>query len=343
MCLGKQAVGIDIADNSIEIAQVKMSFGKPKVISLGRVILADSIVEFGRIKNAEKLSLALKETLSLAKPHAIKIKDIVFGLPERQVFLSHFHLPPHERKKREAMILEEILVNIPVVEKDLVYSFRVLSENKDGLEILVAGSKKSVVFEWQDFFKKNSLNVKIFDIEMLAAFRDLFSALPEKPVCVIDIGTTTSFLGIFDKAGLRYERVINCAGNNFTSAVAQAEDLDAKKAEVEKIKFGLNSKHKKAAEALMAEVKYIAEEIKTTLAFFKKQNNIDVAEIVLVGGSSQLIGLDKYLAQILKLPVSIGSVSPVGKKAPLEYIEAIGLALRALDNSWDKKDPEISL
>jgi len=341
MCLGKRAVGIDIADNSIEVAEVTMSFSKSKVRSLGRVVLENGLVEFGRVKNAEKLGLALKEILKTAKPYPIKAKDIVFGLPERQVFLRNFILPPHERKKRDGLILEEILTNIPVAEKDLVFSYRILNENKEGIEILVAGSNKTVVGEWRDFFKKNNLNVKIFDIEMLANFRDLFFTTLENPVGVVDMGTTTSFFGIFDKTGLRYERVINCAGNNFTNAIAKAEDLDVKKAELEKIKFGLNSKSKKVLAALAAEIKYISEEIKNTLAFFKQQNGAEVKEIVLVGGSSQLIGLDKYLEQVLKIPVSVGSARPAGKKAPLEYIEAIGLALRDLDKSWDKKDPEI--
>ena len=39
--------------------------------------------------------------------------------------------------------------------------------------------EKNIIFEWNDFFKENGLNIEIFDIESLATFRGMFDDFPE--------------------------------------------------------------------------------------------------------------------------------------------------------------------
>lgn len=342
MCLfGKKYVGLDIADGSLEVAMVKDAFGRGKVFSLGRTKIEVGIVEKGRIKDSAKLALAIEEVMAKAKPEAIKIKEINFGLPESQTFIRHAYLPVHNHKERQGLIEKELLENIPISKNDLIYSYRVLKETKEGIEILIVASRKEIVEEWLKFFKSLKLETKNLDIEILATFRDLFTNLPKEPVMVLDIGSTTTLVGIFDEHGLHYEYIINIAGNDFTQTIAKAMDLDFVKAEAEKIKSGLKSHNKKVVGALEIELAKITEEIKQSFVDYKTETGRAVAEIVLVGGSSMLIGLVEYFSKALGLTVEIGKARSVNEKTPLFYIEAIGLALRGIEKHWDRTDPDI--
>ncbi len=85
----------------------------------------------------------------------------------------------------------------------------------------------------------------------------------------------------------------------------------------------------------------IIDEITDTVAYFEKNSGKKIKSAVLVGGSSQMTGLLDYFATKTKLPTTIGFSQLNRQKSPLEYIEAIGLALRALVPSWGLRDPEI--
>ena len=343
MLFSKKAVGLDIADNTIEIAEVKGSGVGVKVLNLSRISLEPGIVERGRIKDEGKLVEAINKVFKEAKPKTITDRKVIFGLPESQVFLHNFILEPHSKKERRNLIENEIKTSIPIEESDLVYEFRVLRDDKKGVEVLVAGASKEVVREWLLFFKKAKIEVEVLDIEILASWRDLFQTLPKEPVCIVDIGASTSYLAIFDKDGLHHEQIISKAGNNFTANVATAAKLDEKKAETEKIKNGLKSKNKKVVEVLQKELDSIVKEVQISLDYFKKKTGSEVQKIVLIGGSSQMKGLDKYFEENLKLPVQIGSSKSANEKVPLEYIESIGLAMRGINNKWNDKDPAIPM
>ena len=97
----KRAIGLDIADHTIEIVELQKNFGKVKVRGLGRVKLKTDVVERGRIKDKEKLTQAIRDAASQAKPNKIIGKKIVFGLPECQVYTHIFSLSITEKVKEE--------------------------------------------------------------------------------------------------------------------------------------------------------------------------------------------------------------------------------------------------
>lgn len=342
MCFfGKKYIGLDIADGSIEAVLVKEAWGQAKLISLGRVILPSGLVRKGHIVDREKLAAAVKEVLSGAKPKAITKGELCFGLPESQTFLHHFYLPAADSKQKQELIEKELLENVPIEKNDLVYSYRILSTVNEKIEILVVASKREVVNEWLKFFKELKWVIKSFDIEILATFRNLFGSLPKEPVMLLDVGSSTTFVGIFDEFGLHHEYVINKAGDYFTAAIAKAADCDSPKAEDEKIKFGLKSRDKKVVKALESELDLIIAEIKQSLLAYQTENNKAIGSIVLVGGSSLLPGLSEYFSKALELAAEVGVARMYEGKMPLLYTEAIGLTLRRIERHWDKTDPDI--
>ena len=155
----KKSIGIDIADNSVEIVELYKNNGKIEILKLKRINLELGIVESGRIKNIEKLVQIVKKILL-----EIGIKKgnerVFFSLPESQVYTKILEINVFNNKGLKNVIQKEARTLIPISEDDLFYTYKVLDDfndkNKVVTVLLIATSKK-VIFEWQEFFNKIQL------------------------------------------------------------------------------------------------------------------------------------------------------------------------------------------
>ncbi|MEK7625413.1 MAG: pilus assembly protein PilM, partial [Patescibacteria group bacterium] len=126
--LNKKSIGLDIADRTMELAEIESSDSDFKVLNLISANLSEGIVENGQIKDKVKLAEAVKLLFSDAKSKPLSSRKIVFALPESQVFLRNFALGAHDKKNRDELARREALLSVPIREDDLVFSYRVISE-----------------------------------------------------------------------------------------------------------------------------------------------------------------------------------------------------------------------
>lgn len=340
----KKAIGLDIADHTIEVVELTKEGTKINVTSTGRTQLAPGVVERGEIKNADRLTEVLKSLFENAQPQPIKPAGVIFGLPGSLVYTHVFSIGPHEKEKRLGLISEEAQSHIPLPSDDLIYSYQIISEKGDKAEIfLVAISRKAFV-SWQDFFRTANIKIDAFDIEALAIYRGIFSKQVKLPVCIIDLGSVTTNINIFDEAGIRYSHTLNIGGDAMTAEVARALSVkDLNKAEKEKRKEGLTKPGEKVCNALVKVLEPIVMESNTAFSYLKSQTESSVKELILVGGSSLLSGLPEYFNVNLNIPARLGKpVIIISEDDGLLYLESIGLALRNLESRWNDQ-PTFSL
>ena len=361
-----QSIGLDIADRSIAVVALTETDDSFELTNRGRIELPSGVVERGIIKDEKRLSDAVRDAFAKAELDPFDAQtEIVFALPESQVYFHFFDLPMERLAEREELVRATALNSIPLSADDLLYSYKILSENNQKMEILMTAASRKVAATWRDFFGKIKLSVsETFDIEALAVRRGLFLAPPITPVCVIDIGAVTTGINIFDAHGLRYAYSVLAAGDTFTHEIAKVMKISWEEAENLKISLGLSKENNSILSTLVKTLEPVRDEIKTALNYFKDKTGERISEIILVGGSSQLKGLVDYLAINLDLPVRLGepvialerrpklkgkTAKRSVKSAPLEanndfyYIEAIGLARRALPGWWGSSDPSIVL
>ncbi|MFH1451452.1 MAG: pilus assembly protein PilM, partial [bacterium] len=341
--LKAKSVGIDIADQTIEIIELDGRGEEANVTSKSQVVFESGVVEKGRIINEEKLAQIVKKTLKSAKPTPIRAKKIIFGLPESQVYIQIITLPSHQKKDREALIKLKANKNIPLAEDDLLFAYKITAESETECEALLVATSKKIVEEWQQFFQKIELEIEVFDIESLATFRGLFLRLPKIPICIVDIGAATTNIAIFDSKGLRYSRTINFAGNFFTAEIAKYLRIKIATAEEKKKTIGLTKTNTRVFPILIKSLETVVSEVRVVIDYFKEKTGENIAEVFLVGGSSKLKGIADYFATNLGLPVRNGKSSLTKEDIPLEYIEATGLAFRGLDKEWSQKTPTINI
>lgn len=334
-----RSVGLDIADRSVEVVELAGRASSPHITALGRVVLPQGVVERGLIKDRPALAIAVREALRGAetatgrrkKSQGISPRQVVFGLPDSQVYIHFFSCPwanvPKGDAALGAMVLVEAREHIPLEESDLIISYKVLGRTDTGLDFLVAGTSRKLLDDWQRFFTELGLTAE-FDLETIATFRGIFPESVERPVMVIDCGAVTTMLAVFDKNGLRYSRTLLTGGESLTTAVAKTLKVDHNVAEEKKHEIGILDPESQIFTILLRELAPLKDEIKATIDHYERWSGQKIHGLLLTGGGSQLRGLADYLRSNLELPAGVAR-SPFVKQ-PIVYLEAIGLALGGL-------------
>ncbi|MBU1132011.1 pilus assembly protein PilM [Patescibacteria group bacterium] len=344
----KKSIGLDIGDRTINVVELISSGGKMQVSSIGHVEMPVGIVERGRIKNEARLAKYIDQAFATAIPQALIPKKVIFGLPKSQIYSHPFTVPIHSEDDRDDLVAQEVKASIPLEEDDCTFSYKVIGEDEDEVELLVIAASRQVVAEWHEFFEKMKLDVDVFDVEALAAFRGLFEAGVENPVCIVDIGAEETSIDIFNDEGLKSSFAVDVAGKDFTRAVARFLKIKFAAAEQQKRRIGLSKPGEQIFPVLVKALEPILKEVKQAIKYFQEKNNEKVEKIILVGGSARLRGIADYFSTNLKLPAELGESDllagdgTINKKEALEYIQSAGLALRGLDKDWEARDVAMS-
>ncbi|MEK7585058.1 MAG: pilus assembly protein PilM [Patescibacteria group bacterium] len=318
------AVGIDIADRSIEAAEIVRRGGKLKVLALGRQSLPVGVVERGVIKDKIKLAAALKLVLNLAKPKPILPERVYFGLPESQVYLHSFTLPKEGAKNLEELIRQQALEHVPLEAADLIFTYKLLGSESGGNRYLLAATSREVLTSWRDFFHDFGLEVK-FDLETLAWHRSL-GPLAARTVALVDFGAVATSVAVFDERGLRYTRTFAYGADALTQDLTRTLKMSAETAEKAKEDVGLVDSDSQIFTILLNGLIPLRDELKVTLDYYASLTGTAVEAVYLAGGGSELRGLADYLKSNLEVSVAVARSAFLNQT--LVYLESLGLALK---------------
>ncbi len=310
--LNRKIFGLDISDHSIEALMLKKRiFGKPKVYSYARSILRSEIVSNGIIKDAKKLEENIVKLIYSAKPRLFRTPYCILSLPESQIFTAIFKLPAglrhDEIKKTIPYKAEEV---IPFESTEIYFDFKVIKKQGATQEVFYAAVLSKVVDSYVRVLKNVGLKPVAFDLESVSLAKALLkNGKKLQGKILLDIGARTSNLSIFDQSGIRQSLIIKVAGNRFTKAVAKGLGIAEKLAEEQKIKNGLDEKNQKpkALTALKSELNKIISEVKKVVDYYQLENQRQIDEVILAGGSALMPGIEKYFFDSLKIKTSIGN------------------------------------
>jgi len=345
----KRVIGIDIDDRSIEIALLEKAEGKPRIISLGRIVMDFGVVENGIIKNEKKLSKLLIKVFNRAQPQSLNLKSeklkgtsFIFSLSVSKVYtqIFDFNINSSELSKNEfeqtllSGIDQKVKSYIPLEPSNLLYSYKILRKSDSKTKVLIVATDKKNTRDWFRFFKKNNIIIDFFDVEALALFRGLLVKEQKLPVCVVDIGASNTLISVFDKTGLYYSYSLDIAGDNLTEELVRKMKVRYNQGENLKEKYGLADPSKKVFPILIKVLEPVVKEIGVAIDFYKKNAKKDIKGVIMVGGTSKLRGLSDYLSTNLDVKIWSGNSVLVKQKTPLEFIEAIGLALGGLSKKY---------
>ncbi len=371
LTLNPEAFGIDISDLSLKLIKLKKKSDGLALASFGRRDIKPGIIKGGRIKNETGLVKVIRKAINNVEGEKIKTNYVIASLPEEKAFLQIIKMPKMEKEEIESAIRFEAENYIPVPLHKVYLDFQIISplnSKQSYLEVLLAAMPKEIVDGYVSCFKKAGLQIKALEVDSISIARALIKqGKSPAPVLLIDLGSAMTGFMIFKNNSLRFTSSIPISGQKFTEAVSRALELDIKKAEKLKIKYGLKGPERihlkgkrnekrfrkeiiceeRIFEALIPILTDLIEQTNAYLDYYQSheftnhisKNGERVEKIILSGGGANLKGLSNFLSLELKTLtqsgnpwINISKEIEMPLEESLKYTTAIGAALRGITN-----------
>lgn len=350
---GSFAFGLDISDFSIKLAQLKKKRQGFDLTSFNRVSVPEGVIKEGEIKKEKELIKIIKKTVAEVKGEEIRTPYVVCSLPEQHSFVKIIQLPKMKLSEIREAVKWETEANIPLSLEEVYLDWQVVPSKiiSDRLDILINAVPKNLVNKYLEVLKAADIEPIIFEVESVATARSLIkNESTPKPLLIIDLGfNRTSFI-IFAGYSIRFTSSILISNQQMISDIAKKLNIGQQKAQDLKFKIGLDKEKEKGRvfNALIPTLTDLVDKIKDYITFYKVHDHLkadhrkEISKILLCGGGAYLKGLPDYLANRLKIPVSLGNpwinilsssskIPAIPHKESLAYSTALGLALRGTE------------
>jgi type IV pilus assembly protein PilM len=323
----EQVIGLNISDFSAEAVILEKASSHWKVYSFSRFRLSPGIVENGQILQAEKLKEELKKLFAQAQPHPMKASSVFLSLPDSHVFARVLSLPKTLRHKDLLLAAQNKAEEfVPEDTNNLIATFKVLPLNNGQAEVFYAAAKKDLVLSWANFFEDMNLDVIGITMESISSLAGLADQSKQETALLLDIGSRTTIASIFDKDGIKDSIVIQVAGNSLTDAIAAKLGISHLAAEEKKQQIGMDASidQGEIMWIIQGQLQPVADELKKFITFHEENTGQKIKNLLLIGGTSQTKGIEKYFGSNLNLTVlTPETIVDYNKFKLAEYLQAV--------------------
>jgi type IV pilus assembly protein PilM len=301
--------------------------------------------------DTEQLADALRH---LMREHGIAASTANIAVAGSAVVVRCVKLPKMSESALRKSIKFEAGKYVPSSIDDSYIEFEILGDTDEGkMDVLVVAAPKEMVESRVTAIRLAGLDTEIVDIEGFALYRSLVEFAGDSPytdqtIALVDMGAAHTHISVVSNGQFALARSIPIAGATLTDALqtyfrTTAEEAEAAKYALDFAALANNdseAKENAALRLLQPIVDELVREIRRSVNYYQTQQTDSVASpvgcILLSGGSSQLPGIDAYLAHKLGLSCdAIGvwssprlSLNTGGDGGGHEYGVATGLAMR---------------
>ncbi len=315
-------MGIDIGTSSIKIVELDKKSGRFSLSNYGIFELKGIEQPGSPDMDSEKwqsilrmpdkeISEGIMQLLKAAKMSSV---GAVVSIPSFSTFATVIEMPyvsnedlaralPFEAKKYVPIPLDEVVLDWSIVG---VADGTKAEAGPSTVEVFLAAVSKEETARYQTIIKNASLELKALELENAALIRGLLGN-DLSPTAVVNIGGRSTSIIIVNRG---YERVghnYEIGGFEITKAISQSLGVNLEKAEELKRKFGLKKTQENIInESMTSLIDMMVFETKKTIANYEESKKEKIANIVLVGGLTNMPGFGDYFKEKIGRDVVIG-------------------------------------
>lgn len=332
--MGKNVIGIDISDFSIEAIALDKSRSGFSIDAYSRFRLSPDIVEDGKVLNPDRLKEAIEKMLSHSLPHSMENYDkVVLSVPESVIFSEVISLPKNIKEKDlKKIALNKAEESVPESMDNLISVTKILPSTDNHHHVFYAGAKIDVVKSLVGVFNDLNMDIQAIVPEAISSFAGLKKIDSKQTFLLLDLGARTTVASIFSNNCLCSSINVAIAGDNITKAIASKLNISYNAAEEKKVRIGLNSDGDGETMLIVqGQLQPLLDELKIYVQYWENSHNKKIDQVFLVGGLAQMKGADRYFGENLGIPTQLGESFVDESKFPegvnfSKYINAIGLA-----------------
>jgi len=339
----KESLGLDIGNHSIKLVHLKKLHQGFKLLNYEiRSTIPVGFEQSLSDLSPDRFAPILSEMLKSLKINPKKVKHLVSSIGGDNTSIKQIKTIFLPDEELESALFFEAKKYLPISGSEMLLDYQVLSveEKTNNMNILLAATTKELLDDHTKILTSAGLTPEIVDIESLAVANcfALNSFVEDGVYVILNIGAFKTNMVIYGPKAKLFARDISWGGYHFTKDIMKSRKCNFEEAEKYKFEFGLEKEKEtgsKETSMLSLDIseksteEQIAQEIKRSLRYYVKEaGSSDFRKILLIGGSSKLLGLPEYLGEQLNIPVEV--FNPF---VNLEMPEKLK----------DKKDPQLGI
>ncbi|GAB4195155.1 MAG: type IV pilus assembly protein PilM [Coleofasciculaceae cyanobacterium] len=328
---GKKGVGIELAPERINIAQLRKQGQGYKVTTLHSHEVPEGIFQDGKIADIPALAELIRAALAESK---LKVERVATAVPMREAIIRIIPIPAElDERELDDMVKNHeagLYLPYPRDEVDLDYQKLGFFQDEDGIEkvqVLLVATRKEITESYLDTFGQAGLQVDVLEINSFALIRTMREQLrqfsPQEAAVLVDIEFDSTEIAIIVDGVPQFSRTVPIGTFQLQSALSRAMNLPTSR-NTELLQgmtippvpadglggrtgaTGINP----GMAALLRVLGELADELRRSIDFYLNQSdNLEVAQLLLAGPGGGIGQLDEFFTQRLSLPTT--QVDPV--------------------------------
>lgn len=297
----KKSFGIDIGTQTIKIVEMSKvnSYNIDNYIVWNNDI--DNIIQQKGSDAALSTPAITKIIEVMLAESGMQILEAYIALPTYLALFAVIQVPILGGAELVTAVPLAAKQHIPVPLNSVQLDWINLGKNKinqDQYDILIIAMPNKVIDRY--FGVSQALGIKVKGVE-LDCFSTLRSIdLPKEQVCLIDIGARNSTVMVVNSnKEIQTIQAFDFGGNHITEAIESVKGCSTLEAEGLKKQNGVNGSDSKVTELIKSKISsFIVTDVMRLLTSIDDKTGISTNHIVIVGGSSKMVGLKEYIDEI---------------------------------------------
>jgi type IV pilus assembly protein PilM len=300
----RTTVALDIGSGLIKLVVIDHGSGEPVLTKVAFTSVVDGAIVEGEVMDPGIVADAVKGLLSSA---GVKAKRVVTAVGGRDVIIKKISMDRMKEGEAREQIRWEAEQHVPFDMDNVELDFQILDPEGEGLQmsVLLVAAKRELVETKQSLFADVGLEASVIDVDAFAlhnAFELNYPDAMHGVVGLVNIGHEMTNVNILDEGVPVLTRDIMIGTRRFREDLQRERNMSADEADQLLRGFERNE----ALEPLLASRgEELAVGIERAAAFLQSSSRSasGLARIFTSGGGSRIPGLNRILADRLRLPV----------------------------------------
>jgi len=300
----RTTVALDIGSGLIKLVVIDHSSGEPVLTKVAFTSVVDGAIVEGEVMDPGIVADAVRGLLSTA---GVKTKRVVTAVGGRDVIIKKISMDRMKEGEAREQIRWEAEQHVPFDMDNVELDFQILDPDGEGLQmaVLLVAAKRELVETKQTLFADVGLEATVIDVDAFAlhnAFELNYPDAMRGVVGLVNIGHETTNVNILDEGVPVLTRDISIGTRRFREDLQRERNMSAD--EADQLLRGFE--RSEALEPLLASRgEELAVGIERAAAFLQSSSRSasGLSRIFTSGGGSRIPGLNRILADRLRLPV----------------------------------------
>ncbi|MCU0620596.1 MAG: pilus assembly protein PilM [Gemmatimonadales bacterium] len=337
----RTTVGLDIGSGLIKLVAIQHGAGEPVLTKVAFTSVVDDAIVEGEVMDPGIVAEAIRGLMASA---GIKTKQVVTAVGGRDVIIKKITMDRMKEAEAREVIRWEAEQHVPFDMENVELDFQILDPEGDGLQmtVLLVAAKRELIETKHSLLGDVGVEPSIIDVDAFALHNAFELNYPEAMkgiVGLVNIGHETTNVNILDDGVPVLTRDIPVGTRRFREDMQRERGMSAETAD-RLLQGGEMSPELEPF--LESRGEELAVGIERAAAFLQSatRSSVGLSRLYTTGGGARIPGLNRVLADRLRLPVQLANpieklrvadgvldMMVVDEVAPLLMLP-IGLALR---------------